>query len=193
MLRIQAGLLENLARGLHKEPLRTRYNVQVVDLVTLLMHTTFTMVGHAHGLTCKTNQGIGHHPQDMHTDQLLEEAWDRYEQVKAEAEEQPGCAELQVQRVMQWTWLHQARQALKPACSRNPKGLAAAVKSGQQEIQLWLTKALMEKQPTLEVETQEKAAEVNEFRRRVSRLDGSSSVRAEEQACRDVETIKNTI
>ena len=104
--------------------------------------------------------------------------------MKAEAEEQPGCAELQVQRVMQWTWLHQARQALKPVrpCSRNPKGLAAAVKSGQQEIQLWLTKALMEKQPTLEVETQEKAAEVNEFRRRVSRLDGSSSVRAAEQA-----------
>ena len=44
MVRIQAGLLENLARGLHKEPLRTRYNVQVVDLVTLLMHTTFTVV-----------------------------------------------------------------------------------------------------------------------------------------------------
>ena len=172
----QAQKLENLVKGLHERTLTMCDSTQLVDLATLLMHTTFTVIGHAYDLTCRTEPREGDDPPDMHTDQILEEAWDSYEQTRTEAEENPGDVELQVQCVMQWTWLHQVRQATKPSGtrSRNPKGLSKAIKGGQQETQIWLTRALKENQPTLQVNTNDRAQEVNEFRMKVSQLDSSS-------------------
>ena len=149
----------------------------IVVLATVIIHTTFVMIGHSQHLTKIQGTRAPLPNEPTKAVYLLEEATNRHNQAKAYADAHSDKPHLQVQQVLEWAWLQQATNNLTHLRLDTivPPGFVKATKAGQQQMEEWLTRAVRQELPTLRIDTREQAQEVNDFSLQVSKLSPHSS------------------
>ena len=130
------------------------------------------IIGHRHGLVTPSMSGsslVSRNSQGF----LLEDLVSKHHEAVAKSETTPENSELQVQAVVAWTRLQQAREQIKHVEFRTlaSTNFITAVRKGPSAVQKWISTNSTAKSPTLKVVTMEDSQKATDFRSDVARLD----------------------
>ena len=122
LLQQQAHIFQQVAVYLSQNQPRQEDRAHIVDLATLIVHATITMIGHKAGVVRETACQPERRIKEREGQIRVYEAINKYEEAKKASESEPQHINVQVQRVMEWTLA---------AAPSSPQGFAMAAKEGQ--------------------------------------------------------------
>ena len=125
LLQQQAHIFQQVAVYLSQNQPRKEDRAHIVDLATLIVHATITMIGHKAGVVRETACQPERRIKEREGQIRVYEAINKYEEAKKASESEPQHINVQVQRVMEWTLVAAGQTGgnILDCSSKQPTGL----------------------------------------------------------------------